>query len=413
MSHHTILIIEDDPVVSEIYRKWLEREGYAVDVARDGQEGFYRLYDVKPAAVLLDVMLPKMNGIVWLKKVRAQREFGPLPVITLTNAYVPTIVQNVVEAGASAIYDKSTLKPHELLKTLHHLLNPPPGRTHQPLTQVDTPAACSSPMVPATERPTPCPAPSLSPFVAQESSYRKNFFAQAETELQTIHAQVIAYAKTSNEAGHCACLTELYRLIHTLTGKAAILNLHSIAQMGSAVEALVRTLLDKPSLDSPSITRTLTQAVELLPVLCDPAVPENLGDAPPMEVMVVDDDLLSRRFLCDALEKAFLYAENVEDPETALALADQRQFDAIFLDVRMPGMDGFTLCEKIRTSSLNHATPILFVTSLSDFRSRAQSTLSGGADFIIKPFTAIEITVKAILYSYRNRLRCRHVPTSA
>jgi len=98
-----ILIIEDDPIISHIYRSRLEKEGFAVDVCTDGQSGYYRLYDLKPDALLLDLMLPKLNGIDLLKKIRAVREFEKLPVVVFTNAYVANMIHESFSAGASAV----------------------------------------------------------------------------------------------------------------------------------------------------------------------------------------------------------------------------------------------------------------------------------------------------------------------
>ena len=70
----------------------------------------------------------------------------------------------------------------------------------------------------------------------------------------------------------------------------------------------------------------------------------------------------------------------------------------------MPGMDGFDLCAKIRALPTNKTTPVIFVTSLTDFKSRAKSSLSGGADLIAKPFMFIELSVKALTYVMRSQL---------
>jgi DNA-binding response OmpR family regulator len=105
-----------------------------------------------------------------------------------------------------------------------------------------------------------------------------------------------------------------------------------------------------------------------------------------------------------ALEKAGLKASSVEDSQAALNLVAEKQFDLIFLDVQMPGIDGFELCTKIRAIPLNKATPVIFVTNLNDLKSRARSSLSGGNDFIAKPFMFIELSVKALTYVMRNRL---------
>ena len=70
----------------------------------------------------------------------------------------------------------------------------------------------------------------------------------------------------------------------------------------------------------------------------------------------------------------------------------------------MPGINGFDLCSKIRAFPLNKATPIIFVTSLSDFKSRAKSILSGASDLIAKPFLFVELALKVTTILLRKRL---------
>ena len=119
----------------------------------------------------------------------------------------------------------------------------------------------------------------------------------------------------------------------------------------------------------------------------------------------MDDEAISRRAIVYALEKARLKSVNVEDPQEALQLLDEDEFDLIFLDVDMPNMSGFELCAKLRAMPQHQKTPVVFVTSLNDFDSRASSTMAGGNDFIGKPFLFIELTVKALIHVMRNRLR--------
>jgi len=71
----------------------------------------------------------------------------------------------------------------------------------------------------------------------------------------------------------------------------------------------------------------------------------------------------------------------------------------------MPGMNGFELCSKLRTLPVHKKTPVVFVTSLTDFESRASSTMSGGNDLIAKPFLFMELAVKALVYTLRKRLQ--------
>src|SRR6185503_10376378 len=118
-----ILIIEDDPIVAHIYRTRLEKEGYSVETCADGQSGFYRVHEFNPDGVLLDLMLPKMNGIEILKKIRAQSKLGSVPILVFTNAYVPNMIQEAFSAGASQVFNKATLTPRQILDALHLLLS--------------------------------------------------------------------------------------------------------------------------------------------------------------------------------------------------------------------------------------------------------------------------------------------------
>jgi CheY-like chemotaxis protein len=89
---------------------------------------------------------------------------------------------------------------------------------------------------------------------------------------------------------------------------------------------------------------------------------------------------------------------------------EQDHFDLIFLDVEMPGQNGIDLCLKIREMPTNRATPVVFVTAHSDFGSRGQSILSGGNDFIAKPFLSVELALKALTYLFKEGPR---VPSTA
>jgi CheY-like chemotaxis protein len=178
----------------------------------------------------------------------------------------------------------------------------------------------------------------------------------------------------------------------------------SLAKMGAATEALVKELIDKPKSVTPSTLRTTAHAIDFFAELSKPGLRPDLMDNPPIDILIVDDEMLSRRAIVYALEKAFLKATAVEDGEAALAKTQNTKFDLIFLDVNMPGIDGFQLCDRLRQNGPNKTTPIIFVTVSADFQVRAQSTLRGASDVIAKPFMFIELTVKALTFALRHRL---------
>jgi PleD family two-component response regulator len=144
-------------------------------------------------------------------------------------------------------------------------------------------------------------------------------------------------------------------------------------------------------------------SVDFLGVLFDRAS-QPQRETTPCSILVVDDEAISRRAITHALEKARLKSMSVEDPNAAFKLLSEQAFDMVFLDVDMPGMNGFELCTKLRALPTHKKTPVVFVTSLNDLDSRASSMMSGGNDFIGKPFLFVELAVKALVYVLRGKL---------
>jgi len=161
---------------------------------------------------------------------------------------------------------------------------------------------------------------------------------------------------------------------------------------------------EKPANINPSTLRTIAGSVDLLDRLCAAGLNPDLLKSPPVRFLAVDDDPISRHTISFALKRALNPPDVAPDGAAGLALAEENLYDAIFLDIQMPGMDGFELCKKIRAEGANKATPIVFVTCQSDFNSRAQSTLAGGCDLIGKPFLTFEVSAKALLFALTNRL---------
>ena len=178
-------------------------------------------------------------------------------------------------------------------------------------------------------------------------------------------------------------------------------------QMATAMDGLLSQLTDKMGSVTSSALRTVVGGVELLDDLCATDLQPKLLTDEPLKFLVVDDDQISRHALSFALSKAFTKPDTAVDATSALGRTDAQAYDVIFLDVRLPGMDGFELCVKIHESVLNPNTPVVFVTGMEDFNARARSTLSGGNDLMGKPFLTFEVTVKALTLALYGRLHGR------
>ena len=236
----------------------------------------------------------------------------------------------------------------------------------------------------------------------QAELYEAFTAAKSET-LASLRKLLHDFMKAPDDASREPHLLNLYRKVHSLTGSAGIAGFASISQLTAALEVLLKELHEKPKNINASTLRTVANAIDFIGDLFK-AGESQAGNIQDANILVVDDEILSRRAMTYALEKAHLKSVNIEDPAVALRMATDNTYDLIFLDVQMPGMDGFELCTKIRGTSINKTTPIIFVTSLTDFKSRAKSSLSGGTDLIAKPFMFIELTVKALSHVLRGRI---------
>jgi CheY-like chemotaxis protein len=193
----------------------------------------------------------------------------------------------------------------------------------------------------------------------------------------------------------------MHRHLRSLASGASFLAFQKIAQMSTALEALLIELYAEPVKITPSVVRTVAHSIETLASLVDRAANSKDEVITSRKILLVDDEVISREMICAALGRAGLPAKSLDDPLAAQRLLEREHFDLIFLDVEMPGQTGLELCVKIREMEPNRTTPIVFVTSHSDFGSRAQSTLSGGNDFIAKPFLLVELAVKALTWLFK------------
>ena len=129
-----------------------------------------------------------------------------------------------------------------------------------------------------------------------------------------------------------------------------------------------------------------------------------LKDPASADVFVVDDESAARQMISAAMKLVNLKITCADDPEMALSVLGDNQFDLIFLDVNMPQGSGFDLCTQIRQLEDHRSTPMVFLTGMNTFQNRAQGSLSGGNDFIGKPFNLLELGVKALMWIFKGQL---------
>jgi CheY-like chemotaxis protein len=245
-----------------------------------------------------------------------------------------------------------------------------------------------------------CPIPEANPL--------QRFLESAPKQVQGLRRSLQEIGRAQDEAARQGMLKELSAEMHRLKCMAGLPELLPAWQMACALDWLVKQLTERGSRVTPSTLRTVANGVDLLQELCRPGLRTDLCANPPIRLLAVDDDAVSRHAISFALKKGLNPADLAEDGPAALALATKHSYDVIFLDVQMPGMDGFEVCSRIHDTTPNRTTPVVFVTMHSDFEARAKSTLCGGNDLIAKPFLTFEITVKALTLALRTRLLGDH-----
>lgn len=403
-----ILIVEDDQIVANIYRNKFAVDGFQVEVALDGATGLELVRSFQPDAVILDLVLPKMTGVELMKCIRAEPNMQNLPVIVFSNTYLSNMIQEAWKAGATKCLSKANCTPKQVIDVVRSVCG---NGAPAPLTGAPTPTTASTTTLaevkPAVSTQTVAAPAVVTPTEADaefQADLRKAFLEGLPANIGALRITLQALVKCEDDAARIRQIQELYRRIRSLTANAGVANVPIIAQMSDAVEALAKDLLEKPKNINASTLRTVASALDFINSFAERGVMPGRSQVSAPNILVVDDEAISRRAIIYALEKAKLKSIEASDPNAVCGMLSESSFDLIFLDVDMPGMNGFELCTKLRGLPGYKKTPVVFVTSLNDLESRANSTMSGGNDFIAKPFLFMELAVKALVYILRSRM---------
>ena len=117
-----ILIVEDDQFLITMYAAKFEHDNFKVLVAEDGEKGWELIIKEKPDIILLDVLLPKINGFELLKKIKSKKDISNIPVLLLTNLNQKDEIDQGLALGADDYLIKSHFTPSEVVKKTRELL---------------------------------------------------------------------------------------------------------------------------------------------------------------------------------------------------------------------------------------------------------------------------------------------------
>ncbi|MDI6602516.1 MAG: response regulator [Patescibacteria group bacterium] len=118
----TILIVEDDKFLRELIAQKLINEGYEISEAVDGEEGIKKIQEEKPNLVLLDLILPGIDGFEVLSKMKEDVALAHIPVIILSNLGQKEDVERGLQLGAIDYLIKAHFTPGEIIEKIKNAL---------------------------------------------------------------------------------------------------------------------------------------------------------------------------------------------------------------------------------------------------------------------------------------------------
>ena len=119
----SVLIVEDDPETREMLRRVLEKQGCTVNEAENGKVGLDRVEQSTPDLILLDLMMPEMDGFQFLEVLRGQEETRAIPVVVVTAKELTAREREQLNKQVQVTLEKSAFSRSELLNEVTHQLS--------------------------------------------------------------------------------------------------------------------------------------------------------------------------------------------------------------------------------------------------------------------------------------------------
>lgn len=118
-----VLIVEDESALVEILKDKLDEEKvFKVFVAKDGVEGLKMVSKIKPDLILLDIVMPKMDGITMMQRLKKDKEYKKIPIVILTNLGTTEDAERAIKQGAYDFLIKAEWKLEDVIKKIRKIL---------------------------------------------------------------------------------------------------------------------------------------------------------------------------------------------------------------------------------------------------------------------------------------------------
>ncbi len=405
----TVLLVDGDFAAISANSDYLQREGFQVETAEDGSEALFQMATLPIDIVVLDLILPTFSGAEVFKRMRADDRLKEVPVVILSNAPKHKRPQDL-RGGPTRLLVKNDTDFPTLLKCIKEVLA---ASTVDWTKNSAADSSFCSRSNPSSTRVAAIPKTPAGSSETPSLNGSSSFLTKVAKALPKIREDCFGYVKspaTSEGQQRLAALRENVNSLDTSSKKAGCARINLLTK---PFEALLSSIAAKPATATPSILQTVAQAVDCLVLIVNHGSEAAFGSMLTPHALVVDDDPVSNEVNVTALQQAGFDTTCIEDPLTALELLSGTAFDLVVLDVNMPTLTGFEVCEKLRALPQGKTMPVIFLTAFNNFENRKKSVLSGGGDFITKPVSTRELALKATIHLLKSQLRSSAANTAS
>ena len=120
-----ILLVDDDPVLVKLYKTRLERDKHAVVICSNGQEALDALKNSKVDVIILDLMMPKVNGFKFLEQFKNDSQINSIPIIVFSSLIRPEQAEFLKKQGVRETINKIDVTPTQLVETINKIIQAP------------------------------------------------------------------------------------------------------------------------------------------------------------------------------------------------------------------------------------------------------------------------------------------------
>jgi len=399
-----LLVVEDDPEMCYLLVNLLAEFGSEVVTTEGGAEAAERLAQGDIDLVVLDLILPDMDGRTLLGQMRARPETAVTPVMVVTARSGDDVRQDCYALGADGFIEKP-FEAEAFAEEVRGVLERSAERDRTSLTDYLSGLLNRAGLQDAWD------AGQGALALVQLDGFRsfvdRRGWQASEQVVREVAALVGAAAGKAARAAHlgggefvlAARGTDPEALRQSAEAVLeAIRSLALVDDGGGTVDLGATVAVISPSVKT-SLEETLetgrrrifqTRELGRDRIVTDDVQPSS---AVP-RVLVAEDDEISATLLLHRLQKEGLDVVRFDDGQEAYEAALREVPDLVILDVKMPGMDGFEVLERLRGSAAYSSVPIIMLTSMGREADVVRGFELGADDYILKPFSPVELAAR-------------------